>query len=683
MSRQPTQEYLAEAEELLERLGQDLALLGESIDADEADPDLVNSIFRDAHSLKGLSGMFGFDDIAELSHHLETLLDHFRLGKIALNAILYDALFETVEGLGLLVREKALNPQTRMDISSYVSRIDKLMQSQKDENATSSASLSLDPALLKVLTEYEEHRLQENLNRGSLLLLVHALFELESFDTDLSALTRELKQAGEVISTLPGVSNDNPSCLAFRILFASKVPLENLQAQAGLAPYKFEIVSQARHGMLEPVAPVSPPPMTASQDLPKDKIAPVTQPIADELSLRSLSQTVRVDIGKLNVLMNLVGELGLARGHIAQLATTLTQAGIPQARDLDKAVHVLERRLGELQKAVMDVRMVPVRQLFDKMTRIVRRMAHEMGKKVELATYGADTEFDKLIAEDLADPMMHIIRNALDHGLEPSAERLSLGKPEVGRIEMRATQRGNHVVLEIIDDGRGIDPQVLQAKGIEKGLLNPEAQVSRQDLFALLFHPGFSTRDQVSEYSGRGVGMDVVKNNIAAMSGIIDIESTPGQGTQIALTLPITLAIIKALVVRIQQRDYAIPLTSVLETLLLEPGMIRSIEGQQVMSLRGSTLPLLHLNQIFQFEQTTSTAGEYVVVVGFIDRRIGLIVEALHGQQDVVIKSLGESLSFVQGIAGAADLGNQKTVLVLDIGNLVSATLHKDGGLNV
>jgi len=279
--------------------------------------------------------------------------------------------------------------------------------------------------------------------------------------------------------------------------------------------------------------------------------------------------------------------------------------------------------------------------------------------------------------------MMHIIRNALDHGLESSVERLSLGKPEVGRIEMRATQRGNHVVLEIIDDGRGIDPQVLQAKGIEKGLINPEAQVSRQDLFALLFHPGFSTRDQVSEYSGRGVGMDVVKNNIAAMSGIIDIESTPGQGTQIALTLPITLAIIKALVVRIQQRDYAIPLTSVLETLLLEPGMIRSIEGRQVMSLRGSTLPLLHLNQIFQFDQTTSTAGEYVVVVGFVDRRIGLIVEALHGQQDVVIKSLGESLSFVQGIAGAADLGNQKTVLVLDIGNLVSATLHKDGGLNV
>jgi len=199
----------------------------------------------------------------------------------------------------------------------------------------------------------------------------------------------------------------------------------------------------------------------------------------------------------------------------------------------------------------------------------------------------------------------------------------------------------------------------------------------------LIFSPGLTTSSEVTSISGRGVGMDVVKNNIAAMSGIIDIESTPGQGTQIALTLPITLAIIKALVVRIQQRDYAIPLTSVLETLLLEPGMIRSIEGRQVMSLRGSTLPLLHLNQIFQFDQTTSTAGEYVVVVGFVDRRIGLIVEALHGQQDVVIKSLGESLSFVQGIAGAADLGNQKTVLVLDIGNLVSATLHKDGGLNV
>lgn len=683
MSRQPTEEYLAEAEELLEKLGQDLALLGESIDADEVDPDLVNGIFRDAHSLKGLSGMFGFDDIAELSHHLETLLDHFRLGKIPLNTLLYDVLFETVEGLGLLVREKSLNSQAVMDISTYVSRIDNLMQGQKELNGNSLASLSIDPAVLKVLTEYEEHRLQENLNRGSLLLLVHALFELESFDTELSSLTHELKQLGEVVSTLPGVSNDNPACLAFRILFASKVPLENLQAQPELAKYEFEIISQESQRTLEPAASGLKHPMTPSQDLSAQKVTAAPQPLAEETSLRSLSQTVRVDISKLDVLMNLVGELGLARSHIAQLAASLTQAGIPQARDLDKAVHVLERRLGELQKAVMDVRMVPVRQLFDKVARIVRRMARDMGKKVELAIYGADTEFDKLIAEDLADPMMHIIRNALDHGLESSAERLSLGKPEAGRIEMRATQRGNHVVLEIIDDGRGIDPQVLRTKGIEKGLLDPEASVSRQDLFALLFHPGFSTREQVSEYSGRGVGMDVVKNNISAMSGIIDIESTPGQGTQIALTLPITLAIIKALVVRIQHRDYAIPLTSVLETLLLEPGMIRSIEGQQVMSLRGTTLPLLHLNQIFQFDQTTAKTGEYVVVVGFVERRIGLIVEALHGQQDVVIKSLGASLSFVQGIAGAADLGNQKTVLVLDIGNLVSATLHKDGGTNV
>lgn len=682
MSRQPTEEYLAEAEDLLERLGQDLALLGESIDADEADPDLVNGIFRDAHSLKGLSGMFGFDDIAELSHHLETLLDYFRLGKIALNAILHDALFETIEGLGLMVREKALNPDARMDISNYVSRIDKLMHHQGQDDDPL-GSLPLDPSLLKVLTEYEEHRLQENLHRGSLLLLVHVLFELETFDTDLSALTRELKQAGEVISTLPGVSNDNPSCLAFRILFASKVPLDRLQAQESLAQCEFEIVSEGSQAKIETTTPPLAPSVDAIQSPSDTKALSASPPLAEDVSLRSLSQSVRVDIGKLDVLMNLVGELGLARGNIAQLATNLTQAGIPQARDLEKAVHALERRLGELQKAVMDVRMVPVRQLFDKMARIVRRMAHEMGKKVQLATYGADTEFDKLIAEDLADPMMHIIRNALDHGLESSSERLSLGKPEVGRIEMRATQRGNHVVLEIIDDGRGIDPQVLHAKGIEKGLVNPEAQLSRQDLFALLFHPGFSTRDAVSEYSGRGVGMDVVKNNISALSGIIDVESTPGEGTKIALTLPITLAIIKALVVRIQQRDYAIPLTSVLETLLLEPGMIRSIEGQQVMSLRGTTLPLLHLNQVFQFDQTTSSAGEYVVVVGFVDRRIGLIVEALHGQQDVVIKSLGESLSFVQGIAGAADLGNQKTVLVLDIGNLVSTTLHKDGGLNV
>ena len=681
-SKQQVNEFLAEAEELLEKLSQGLAELGEGIENGDVNPELVNGIFRDAHSMKGLAGMFGFDDIAELAHHLEDLLDRLRLGKIPLNGILLDLLFGSIEGVGLLVRGKAGDPDFTIDITPYVQRIGNLLAGPGDNTAVSLDALKLDAALLNVLTEYEEHRLQENLTQGRLLLLVSVAFPLDSFDTDLSDVIGELKHVGEVVSTLPGAANADPSCLAFHILFACKILLEKLSAIPGLSDCSFETVSPS-HAVSVPdpvLAGVSK--NLTHADEPLRQVKP-QQPSNEDTSLRSVSHSVRVDIGKLDILMNIVGELGLVKGGIAQVASDLSYAGVAQARDLEKSIHSLERRLAELQKAVMDVRMVPVRQLFDKMGRIVRRMAQELGKKVELKTFGSETEFDKLIAEELADPLMHIIRNALDHGIESGTERLAAGKAEIGCIELRATQRGSHVVLEIADDGKGIDSEVLRRKGIERGLVDPDTQISRQNLFGLLFHPGFSTRDEVSEFSGRGVGMDVVKNNISALSGIIDIDSTYGEGTQISLTLPITLAIIKALVVHIQGRDYAIPLTSVLETLLLEPGMIQTIEGQEVVELRRSTLPLLRLNQLFNLDGQTSSHGEFVVVAGFAGRRIGIVVEELRGQQDVVIKSLGKSLSFVKGVAGAADLGNQKTVLVLDVSSLITDLLRGDTGLNV
>jgi two-component system chemotaxis sensor kinase CheA len=672
--QQAVDEFLAEAEELLEKLSQDLAELGECIESGDVNPELLNGIFRDAHSLKGLSGMFGFNDIAELAHHLENLLDKLRLGKVSLNGILIDLLFETIEGVGLLVRGKASDPDYGIDISPYVQRIEHLLAGPGVSATVSLECLSLDPSLLNVLTEYEEHRLRENLSRGKLLLLVSVAFPLDSFDTELSEVINELKHAGEVVSTLPGAANDDPTRLAFRILFACNLSLENLTRRSNLSDCHFEIIAESRAVALVP------------ETLPAEKAEGRTvpaQPAGEDTSLRSVSHSVRVDIGKLDTLMNIVGELGLVKGSIAQVATDMSNVGLPQSRDLAKAVHSLERRLAELQKAVMDVRMVPVRQLFDKMGRIVRRMAQELGKKVELKTYGAETEFDKLIAEDLADPLMHIIRNSLDHGIESAAERQATGKSEVGSITLRASQSGNHVVLEILDDGKGIDPELLRQKGIEKGLVDPDAQLTRQDLFGLLFQPGFSTRDEVSEFSGRGVGMDVVKNNISALSGIIDIDSTYGEGTEISLTLPITLAIIKALVVHIQGRDYAIPLTSVLETLLLEPEMIQTIEGREVIELRRQTLPLLRLNRFFSLDEQTTSRGEFVVVAGFAGRRIGIVVEELRGQQDVVIKSLGRSLSFVKGIAGAADLGNQKTVLVLDVSSLITDALRGDTSLHV
>ncbi len=706
MSDQAIDDFLAESEELLDKLNQDLAELGEGVATGQSDPDLLNGIFRDAHSIKGLAGMFGFDDVAELAHHLENLLDHLRMGKISLSDALLDCLFDTLEGVAGLIRGKAGDSGFVQDITPYLDRIEHLLAGPV---VHAGGPLNIDRSLLDVLTEYEEHRLQENIKQGKSLYLIKVAFSLMTFDTELTELTERVKRCGEVISTLPGTENDNPDLLAFRILCGTSSSLPDFAGQLGRDDLRLEsllgeTVSQA------PAAPPEPTPVAAPQTPPVvEETKPTRQEestssepkratsadraslkadddaflAADGSSAKSFTSTVRVDIGKLDYLMTIVGELALAKGAIAQLCGEVHSAGLPVARELDKAIHALERRLNELQVGVMDVRMVPVRQLFDKMNRIIRRMAQELGKKVKLDIRGGDTELDKLIVEDLADPLMHIIRNALDHGIEPSAERVAAGKAESGTISLVASQKGNHVVIEVHDDGRGIDPEILRRKGVEKGLISSEANLTRNDLFGLLFHPGFSTKEQVSEYSGRGVGMDVVKSNITSLSGMIDMESEVGKGTVMSLTLPITLAIIKALVVRVREKDYAIPLNSVMETLMLEPGMLQTIEGREVMELRRQTLSLLRIDELFRLKGAQTAGNKFVVVVGFADKRLGIVVDELRGQQDVVIKSLGKALEFVKGIAGAADLGNQKTILVLDVSGLIGETLQREGGIGV
>jgi two-component system chemotaxis sensor kinase CheA len=699
MANQAIDDFLAESEELLEKLNQDLAELGDAAATGQGNPDLLNGIFRDAHSIKGLAGMFGFDDVAELSHHLENLLDHLRMGKVTLNETLIDCLFDTLEGVAGLIQGKADNPDFTQDISAYLSRIEHLLNKPADPQANPFQELNIDSALLDTLTEYEEHRLQENLKQGKFIYLIKVSFSLMTFDTELASVTDKLKETGEVVSTLPGTENDNPEMLAFRILCGSETNIDELQTTLNIDNLEIEIVSAAS---TDPAAdclaaevetasdipvqePVAAPKQTTEHpsDLPRDAAKDTPDSSREGSSARSFSSTVRVDISKLDYLMTIVGELALAKGSIAQLSNEMHSAGLPVARDLDKAVHVLERRLNELQGGVMDVRMVPVRQLFDKMNRIIRRMAQDLGKKVKLEIRGGDTELDKLIVEDLADPLMHIIRNALDHGIEAADRRLAAGKPESGTISLVASQKGNHVVIEVHDDGRGIDPEILREKGIEKGLISADANLNKQDLFGLLFHPGFSTREEVSEFSGRGVGMDVVKSNISALSGMVDLSSELNQGTVMSLTLPITLAIIKALVVRVKGKDYALPLNSVLETLLLEPDMLQTIEGREVMELRQQTLSLLRIDELFNLEGGAGAENKFVVVVGFADKRMGIVVDELRGQQDVVIKSLGKALSFVKGIAGAADLGNQKTILVLDVSGLIGETLQREGAIGV
>jgi len=331
-----------------------------------------------------------------------------------------------------------------------------------------------------------------------------------------------------------------------------------------------------------------------------------------------MSRTVRVDIGKLDELMNIVGELVLAHSSISALANRMRAEGFSRmAIDLGKAAKGLERRLGDLQKGVMDIRMIPVGQLYEKMSRIVRKISREQGKKIDLKLFGAETELDKLIVEDIADPLMHIIRNAIDHGIETPEQRLAAGKDERGVVRISSYQKGNHVVIEVEDDGGGINVEKIKKKALEKRLVQDISGLSDKEALELIFIPGFSTADTITDVSGRGVGMDVVRNNIAAVSGMVDIETWPGRGSRFTIILPITLAIIKALIVFCAGRTYAVPITSVIESLILSPSDIRTVEGREVISLREHTLPIVRLENFFRIERTATCPGDqYVVVVG-------------------------------------------------------------------
>ncbi len=661
-------DFLAEAEEIIDKLSLDLVGLSDGSDSGECNPELLNSIFRGAHSLKGLAGMFGFTSLADLAHNLENLLDSLRLGKITLTQTILNVLFDSFDLLGTLVRETASGENAEHDVAPAIERINSCVATPSREEAeTPLTKLGLPQKTLNTLTEYEEHRLLENVKKGRNIYSVRASFSLDTFDQELAELTELLKSRGEVISTLPSAGTGAELSIDFELLFGSE---RNAREITAVVDRENVLITQLGGGQVEE----EPSPLAETE---------TTAELAgdSQLTAKSFSRTVRVDIGKLDELMNIVGELVLSHSMIAELANRMRSEGyFTPAGELAKSAKILERKLAELQKGVMDIRMIPVGQLFEKMTRIVRKLSREQGKKVELKLFGANTELDKLIIEDISDPLMHIIRNAVDHGIESPMERIRAGKDEKGTIKLSSYQKGNHVVIEVEDDGRGIDLDKVRRKALEKGLIKSAEGISDRDAIDLIFLPGFSTSEAVSNVSGRGVGMDVVRNNIAAISGLVDIESRPGCGSRVIITLPITLAIIKALIINSVGRTYAIPITSVLETLMIDEKSILTVERKKVIQLRDNTLPLLHLGDFFDMEASTDRLESvYVVVVGAAEKRLGVVVDDLLGQQDIVIKSLGETFRKCRGISGAADLGDQRTILVLDAGGIINEATRGNG----
>jgi two-component system chemotaxis sensor kinase CheA len=339
---------------------------------------------------------------------------------------------------------------------------------------------------------------------------------------------------------------------------------------------------------------------------------------------------------------------------------------------LQKIAQVLDRRVTDLQEGLIEVRMIPIGQVFSRLVRAIRKISKELGKEVNLQISGEETQLDKLMVEELADPLMHMIRNSIDHGIEPREERRKVGKPEIGLIRLSAMQKGNNVVIEVADDGEGIDLARIYQVALKKGLAVENKEYSERDLLNILFLPGFSTKEEVTEISGRGVGLDVVAKNIAKLNGMLDVETQAGRGTRFSITLPITLVIIKALIVTVGSETYAIPLNAVSESLMVTRSEIKTVERREVIYLRDHTLSLLRLEEAFQLSREGPKPDKiYVIVVGIAEKRVGLVVDAIVGQQEIVIKTVGEFLKGVPGVAGATELGSRKTILVLDVGTLI------------
>ena len=652
------EEFTSEAEELLDTLSRDLVEFESQ--GKNVRPELVNKIFREVHSLKGLAGMLGFVEISELSHNLEDMLDRLRMGKIDISRDLMDLLYDSVDGLNRLVI--AINDSSvagLVDITGLTRRIHHIVTNQQAQKVDDPfAELTLDEQTKKSLTEYEEHRLLENVRAGKHILAIEQTFDFSDFDEKLRALTTTLNEAGEVISTLPAIDTSGGSGIAFRLLYGSTL---NDAAVGALAPDAK--VANLRK-LTAPVRTVEEGGVAMPESMPDD-----------DLSLRSMSQTVRVDIGKLDHVMNIVGELIIEKTQLESLTRGLDQQ---QSRllvhELTKVSRNLDRKLSELQKSVIDIRMVPVGQIYAKLSRTVRKVARELNKEIDLVLRGEDTELDKMMVEELTDPLMHIIRNAIDHGIEPTADRIAKGKPANGRVTLLAYQQGNSVVLDVTDDGAGIDPEAVRKVAVKRGLLGEKDVIDAQRAYELLFTPGFSTAAAVSEISGRGVGLDVVKRNIQELKGTIDVQSVVGQGTTFRIMLPITLAIIQALIVRAGDENFAIPLTSVEESLRIYTRDIRTVERREVFTLRDFTLPLLRLSDAFNLDDDRDDGPDtkwFVVVTRAGEKTVGLLVDALVRQQEIVIKSIGERLKSVPGVAGATEIGESEIVLVIDVGTLI------------
>ncbi|EMG90325.1 signal transducing histidine kinase, homodimeric domain protein [Helicobacter pylori GAM115Ai] len=647
------EDFLIEAFEMNEQLDQDLV----ELEHNPEDLDLLNRIFRVAHTIKGSSSFLNLNILTHLTHNMEDVLNRARKGEIKITPDIMDVVLRSIDLMKtLLVTIRDTGSDTNNGKENEIEEVVKKLQAITSQNLEGAKETS-------GTKEAPEKEVKEEIKEKA----------------------KEEVKANKT-PTAENPTSDNPLADEPDLDYAN-MSAEEVEAEIERLLNKRQEADKERRAQKkqedqakpkQEVAPAKETPKTETPKAPKTETKAKAKADTEENKAPSIGveQTVRVDVRRLDHLMNLIGELVLGKNRLIRIYSDVEERydGEKFLEELNQVVSSISAVTTDLQLAVMKTRMQPVGKVFNKFPRMVRDLSRELGKSIELIIEGEETELDKSIVEEIGDPLIHIIRNSCDHGIEPLEERRRLNKPETGKVQLSAYNEGNHIVIKISDDGKGLDPVMLKEKAIEKGVISERdaESMSDREAFNLIFKPGFSTAKVVSNVSGRGVGMDVVKTNIEKLNGIIEIDSEVGVGTTQKLKIPLTLAIIQALLVGVQEEYYAIPLSSVLETVRISQDEIYTVDGKSVLRLRDEVLSLVRLSDIFKVDAILeSNSDVYVVIIGLADQKIGVIVDYLIGQEEVVIKSLGYYLKNTRGIAGATVRGDGKITLIVDVGAMM------------
>ncbi|WP_064790691.1 chemotaxis histidine kinase/response regulator CheAY2 [Helicobacter pylori] len=640
------EDFLIEAFEMNEQLDQDLV----ELEHNPEDLDLLNRIFRVAHTIKGSSSFLNLNILTHLTHNMEDVLNRARKGEIKITPDIMDVVLRSIDLMKtLLVTIRDTGSDTNNGKENEIEEAVKQLQAITSQNLESAKERTTEAPQKENKEETKEEAKEEN------------------------------KENKAKAPTAENTSSDNPLADEPDLDYAN-MSAEEVEAEIERLLNKRQEADKERRAQkkqeAKPKQEVTPTKETPKAPKTETKAKAKADTEENKAPSIGVEQTVRVDVRRLDHLMNLIGELVLGKNRLIRIYSDVEERydGEKFLEELNQVVSSISAVTTDLQLAVMKTRMQPVGKVFNKFPRMVRDLSRELGKSIELIIEGEETELDKSIVEEIGDPLIHIIRNSCDHGIEPLEERRRLNKPETGKVQLSAYNEGNHIVIKISDDGKGLDPVMLKEKAIEKGVISERdaESMSDREAFNLIFKPGFSTAKVVSNVSGRGVGMDVVKTNIEKLNGIIEIDSEVGVGTTQKLKIPLTLAIIQALLVGVQEEYYAIPLSSVLETVRISQDEIYTVDGKSVLRLRDEVLSLVRLSDIFKVDAILeSNSDVYVVIIGLADQKIGVIVDYLIGQEEVVIKSLGYYLKNTRGIAGATVRGDGKITLIVDVGAMM------------